>query len=174
MDACAVRSDRRLSVSLSSNDLEAIRQLLKLVTDNDLSELTASLREGVSVTIKADELALAPPIVANYTIPLDSERRRASVTPSIPLPQAPRAVRGTAVVSPMMGIFYASPAPGDPPFVQIGDEIAVGQTIGLIEAMKVFSEVPSEAAGRVLEVAAANGDIVQQGQALLYLESDQT
>lgn len=71
----------------------------------------------------------------------------------------------------MVGIYYASPSPDDPPFVVTGDRIQVGQTIGLIEAMKVFSEIPSDIAGRVVEVAAANGDLVQLGQALLYVES---
>jgi acetyl-CoA carboxylase biotin carboxyl carrier protein len=153
--------------------LEAIRQLLKVVTDNQLSELTISLRDGVAITIRADEAAPVAHIPANHasvTVNAPPQLTGPVLSP-YPLEPEPRASRGTAVPSPMMGIFYESASPGDPPFIRVGDEIRVGQTIGLIEAMKVFSEVPSELAGRVLEVAAHNGEIVQLGQALLYVES---
>ena len=70
----------------------------------------------------------------------------------------------------MVGVYYRSPSPDDPPFVSVGDHIKVGQPIGLIEAMKVYSELPSEVAGRVVEIAAQNGKLVQQGQAILFVE----
>lgn len=70
----------------------------------------------------------------------------------------------------MVGIFYSAPSPGEPPFIQAGDVIQIGAVIGLIEAMKVYSEVPSEVAGRVVEIVAANGVLVQQGEPLLYVE----
>ena len=70
----------------------------------------------------------------------------------------------------MVGIFYAAGAPGDPPFVNVGDVVMVGQTIGLIEAMKVFSEIPAEASGRVVEIVAASGVLVQQSEPLFRIE----
>ena len=70
----------------------------------------------------------------------------------------------------MVGVFYQSPSPEDPPFVMVGDLVKVGQPIGLIEAMKVYSEVPSEVAGRVMEMPVESGKLVQQGQALIYVE----
>ena len=70
----------------------------------------------------------------------------------------------------MVGVFYHSPSPEDPPFVLVGDIIHVGQTVGLIEAMKVYSELPSEVAGRIVEVAAPNGKLVKQGQPLYFVE----
>ena len=71
----------------------------------------------------------------------------------------------------MVGVFFRSPTPEDPPFVNVGDIISVGQTIGLIEAMKVYSELPSELAGRILEIPAVNGKLVQQGQPLIVVET---
>lgn len=76
-----------------------------------------------------------------------------------------------AVVAPMVGVFYRSPAPNERPYVEIGDRVEVGQTIGMIEAMKVFSEIPSETAGIVDEIAADDGDLVKPGQPLLYLRA---
>ena len=72
--------------------------------------------------------------------------------------------------SPMVGVFYQSPSPDDPPFVAVGDFVKVGQPIGLIEAMKVYSEVPSEVAGRVTEMPVESGKLVQQGQPLIFVE----
>jgi acetyl-CoA carboxylase biotin carboxyl carrier protein len=74
---------------------------------------------------------------------------------------------GTPVLAPAMGVFYTSPSPGSPAFVQVGDTISAGQTIGLIEAMKVFNEVPSPVSGRVIEVVAESGQLVQPGDVLL-------
>jgi acetyl-CoA carboxylase biotin carboxyl carrier protein len=74
---------------------------------------------------------------------------------------------GTPVTSPAMGVYYTSPSPGSPPFVQVGDTVSSGQTIGLIEAMKVFNEVPCPISGRVVEVVAENGQLVQSGDVLL-------
>ena len=70
----------------------------------------------------------------------------------------------------MVGVFYRSPSPEDPPFIHVGDIVRVGQPIGLIEAMKVFSEVPAEIAGRVVEIPVESGKLVQQGQPLVYIE----
>ena len=75
-----------------------------------------------------------------------------------------------ALESPMVGVYYRSPTPDDPPFVNVGDTIKVGQTVGLIEAMKVYSELPSDVSGRVVRLAAENGALVQQGEPLLYVE----
>ncbi|NLH98558.1 MAG: acetyl-CoA carboxylase biotin carboxyl carrier protein [Chthonomonadales bacterium] len=74
-----------------------------------------------------------------------------------------------ALTSPMVGVFYRSPGPGEPPFVEVGDPIEEGQTIGMIEAMKVFSEIPSDSAGVVAEIVAADGQLVRADEVLLYL-----
>jgi acetyl-CoA carboxylase biotin carboxyl carrier protein len=74
------------------------------------------------------------------------------------------------VTAPMIGTFYASPAPGDPPFVAPGDRIEEGQTIGIIEAMKIMNEIASDRAGIVLEVIAGNSQSVEFGSPLVRLE----
>jgi acetyl-CoA carboxylase biotin carboxyl carrier protein len=87
-------------------------------------------------------------------------------------PQTPALVEedlGTPVTSPMMGIFYAAPSVGAPPFVQVGDVVTAGQIIGLIEAMKVFNEIPATVSGTVTKIQAGNGDLVQPGDPLIYI-----
>ncbi len=70
-----------------------------------------------------------------------------------------------------MGVFYRSPAPGSPPFVEIGDSVEKNQPIGMIEAMKVFSEVLADHAGKVVALPAENGKLVHPGDTLILLES---
>jgi acetyl-CoA carboxylase biotin carboxyl carrier protein len=79
----------------------------------------------------------------------------------------PPAPKGTPIVSPMGGIFYAAPSPGAPPFVKVGDEVTQGQIVGLIEAMKVFNEIPASTSGTVIELVAEPGQVVQIGETLL-------
>ena len=85
-------------------------------------------------------------------------------------PTTIREDRSQPVPTPLTGVYYSSPSPTSPPFVNIGDVIHVGQVIALVEAMKVFNEIQSEVAGRVVSLAAKNGDVVQKGSALLKVE----
>lgn len=75
-----------------------------------------------------------------------------------------------SVAAPLTGVYYSSPSPAQPSFVNPGDVIHVGQVIALIEAMKVFNEVQSEIAGRVVSLVAENGEVVQKGDPLLKVE----
>ena len=82
----------------------------------------------------------------------------------------PAALARPSVKAPLTGIFYASPAPGSAPYVQAGGEIAVGQIIGLIEAMKLFNEIKSDLAGRVVRVIPESGTLVKAKQPLVEVE----
>ncbi len=73
------------------------------------------------------------------------------------------------VTSPMIGTYYASPSPGDPPFVQEGDEVEVGQVIGIIEAMKIMNEITSEYEGRISKILVKNAQAVEYGQPLIHI-----
>jgi acetyl-CoA carboxylase biotin carboxyl carrier protein len=75
-----------------------------------------------------------------------------------------------AVMAPLSGIWYGSPAPGTAPYVSVGGEVAVGQVIGLIEAMKLFNEIKSDKAGRVVKINAENGKLVRAKQPLIEVE----
>ncbi len=154
---------------------EAVRRLAGLVAQHGLSELTVE-DGGVSVTVKAvaEPVAMAAsPAVAVMAHPqvLSAAQSPAYSETVVTAPPAPaRAATTVALESPMVGVFYRSASPDDPAFVSVGDIIKVGQAIGLIEAMKVYSEIPAEVAGRVTEIPVESGKLVQQGQPLIYVE----
>ncbi|HVU67475.1 MAG TPA: biotin/lipoyl-containing protein [Ktedonobacteraceae bacterium] len=85
-------------------------------------------------------------------------------------PTPKREERSQPVPTPITGVYYSSPSPTAPPFVNVGDVIHSGQVIALVEAMKVFNEIQSEIAGRVVALVAKNGDVVQKGSPLLKVE----
>ena len=78
--------------------------------------------------------------------------------------------RSVAIVAPLTGVYYSSPSPTSPPFAAPGDVVHVGQVIALVEAMKVFNEIQAEVSGRVVELVATNGDVVQKGDPLIRVE----
>ena len=147
-----------------------LRKLAQLVAEHGLSELTVE-DGGVMLTVKAAvEIASA----SAASVPAHPHLLTAAQSPSYSetavLTPAPRKTTAIALESPMVGVFYQSPSPDDPPFVSVGDLVKVGQPIGLIEAMKVYSEVPSEVSGRVTEMPVESGKLVQQGQPLIFVE----
>ena len=81
-----------------------------------------------------------------------------------------KVLNGSPVAAPIMGVFYRSPSPGEPAFVEIGDHVNAGDPIGTIEAMKVFSEVISEISGTVIAIPAENGKLVHAGDSLIVIE----
>ena len=156
---------------------EAVRKLAQLVAAYGLSELTVE-DAGVTLTVKAAvEMPAAPlPAAGAVTVPAHphllspAQSPAYSETPTLAPPKPAPAASAIALESPMVGVFYRSPSPDDPPFVSVGDFVRVGQAIGLIEAMKVYSEVPSEVSGRVVEMPVESGKLVQQGQPLIFVE----
>jgi len=74
-----------------------------------------------------------------------------------------------AICSPLLGVFYRSPAPDRPPFVEVGDLVRAGDTIGLVEAMKVMNDIAAEIEGRVAQITAQNGQLVNEGEPLMLL-----
>ncbi len=78
--------------------------------------------------------------------------------------------RSLPILAPLTGVYYLAPSPTSPPFVHPGDIVHVGQVVALIEAMKVFNEIQSEVAGRVVELVANNGDVVHKGDVLIRVE----
>lgn len=156
-------------------DLDSIERLIKLVETRDLTELVVE-EEGLKVTIRG--AGYARPAAAG---PGASSPAASAASPvDLVLIAEGEALEETeaaederiAVSSPMVGVFYRSAGPDSAPYVEIGDRVEVGQIIGLIEAMKVFSEVPSDAAGTVAAIAASNGQLVRAGDPLLFLDAD--
>jgi acetyl-CoA carboxylase biotin carboxyl carrier protein len=165
-------------------DFDQLKGLLEIVSQNDISELTVESGEE-RITVKktpghhAPEFSPAPPVMAQGSIPPHMLSPDAlSVPPSEPvstssaalLPEPPEVHDGIKITSPMVGTFYRSPSPDKPPFVEVGDTIATGQTICIIEAMKLMNDLPSEVSGRIVEILAASGATVEYGQPLFLVD----
>jgi acetyl-CoA carboxylase biotin carboxyl carrier protein len=92
----------------------------------------------------------------------------AAASPAVTAPEAD----ALAVPAPLLGIFYRAPKPGEPPFVEVGDKVQPDTIIGIIEVMKLMNTVRAGAAGEVLAISASNGDLVEYGQAILWVRPD--
>ena len=148
--------------------LGLIDRLGGLLERSDLTELEVEAG-GTSLVLRKPaalgQLIAAPPIAAPAggpapaAVPVSSQPAAGPSAPSRP-----------AIVAPLTGIWYGSPAPGSAPFVEVGREVAVGQVVGLIEAMKLFNEIKSDLAGRVVRVVPESGALVKAKQPLIEVE----
>ena len=147
-------------------DVEKIRALIALMEKRSLSRLVLT-EDGVTVRLET-----APRTVAAAPAPtVASEPTEGEFAPAIAreTPPPPAKPEGTPLVSPTTGTFYRAPAPGEPPFVDVGDIVEVGQTVGIIMAMKVMSELPAEVAGEVVAIPAADAELVHAGTTLVVV-----
>jgi acetyl-CoA carboxylase biotin carboxyl carrier protein len=151
--------------------LALVDRLAVLLERSDLTELEVEAG-GTGITLRK-AVALAPlavgPASAETPAARNPESGAPSGAPGAP-PADPPASTRLAVLAPLTGIFYSSPSPGSPPFVEVGREVVVGQVIGLIEAMKLFNEIKSDKAGRVVRVMHENGTLVKAKHPLIEVE----
>jgi acetyl-CoA carboxylase biotin carboxyl carrier protein len=151
-----------LAAPVADADLLAlIDRLAGLLDRSDLTEL--EVEAGGTGLVLRKPIAIAATAAVATAVPV------AEAAPAVAAPEAPPPAR-PAITAPLTGIFYASPAPGSAPYVQVGGEVAVGQVIGLIEAMKLFNEIKSDLAGRVVKVVAESGALVKAKQPLIEVD----
>lgn len=150
--------------------LALIDRLASLLERSDLAEL--EVEAGGTGLILRKPVALAPIAAAGAAVATTAALPEAASAPGEPSTAGrdPAASARPSVKAPLTGIFYASPAPGTAPYVQVGGEVAIGQVIGLIEAMKLFNEIKSDLAGRVVRVVPDSGALVKAKQPLIEVE----
>lgn len=142
---------------MTENEHARVVALLRLFEQHGLEELTIE-QNGFRLHLRRDGASRVLPPSPAASAPA-------------PAPPAPaRKGRTVAVRAPLIGIFYTSPAPGVPAFVDVGDVVKEGQTVCIVEAMKVFNEIKSDWAGRVVAIPAESGKLVQAGDPLVVLE----
>ena len=147
-------------------ELRELRRLIKLVQSTWIGELELS-SGGRSVRISATT-AHAPAV--HVPIAAAPAAAPAAAAKSDAAPAAAPADNLKAITSPMVGTFYRSPAPDADPFVEIGDIVEVGQTVCIIEAMKLMNEIEAEVKGRVVQILVDNAQPVEFGQKLFLIE----
>ncbi|HEY7356819.1 MAG TPA: acetyl-CoA carboxylase biotin carboxyl carrier protein [Ktedonobacterales bacterium] len=116
--------------------------------------------------------AFAPGMLAGSMPTGGANHAPAASAPAKRATRPPAAESGVAVTSPLMGVYYGAASPDSDPFVKVGDGVQVGQVVAIVEAMKVFNEVKSEVAGKVIAIPARNNELVQKGDALVRIQPD--
>ena len=149
---------------------EYIEKLAKIITDNGLTEI--SMEDGEqAITIRKDlpEILAAPQVPQMYSAQPVSAAAPAATAP-VEKETEKSAPKGKAITSPMVGTFYTSPSPDEAPFVEVGSTVSEGQVVCIVEAMKLMNEIKSEHTGKIVQICVKNGDPVEYGQVLMYVE----
>ena len=153
-------------------DHNQLRDLIALLGESDIQELKLE-GDDFRLELRRNLPAAQAPVVMQAAPAIAAAPAPAPVaaTPSVAPPAAP-AVRGDLVeiTAPMVATFYRSPAPGEPSFVELGARISVGQTVCILEAMKLMNELESEVSGEVVEILVENGTPVEFGQVLMRVK----
>jgi acetyl-CoA carboxylase biotin carboxyl carrier protein len=151
-------------------DLRKLKTLIDLVSESNVSELEITEAEGKVRIVKGGP-ATAQAAAAPLAMPLAAPVPAAALAAPAPVPAAvPEAPKGHAVKSPMVGTFYRASAPGAKSFVEVGDAIKEGETICIIEAMKILNEIEADKSGTVTAILCENGQAVEYGQPLFIIE----
>ncbi|MDO4684069.1 MAG: acetyl-CoA carboxylase biotin carboxyl carrier protein [Lautropia sp.] len=155
-------------------DLRKLKTLIDLVADSSISELEITEAEGRVRIVKAPPPAAAQAPVAQVVhVPAPAAAApQAAAAPAAATPAAAPATstRGKTVKSPMVGTLYRAPNPEADPFVSVGTVVKPGDTLCIIEAMKLMNEIESEFAGTIVEILVENGQPIEYGQPLFVIE----
>ena len=165
------------SKTWSQTDYDRIRKLISMASESDAAEVEIET-DGVRVLVRKhvssnDRTETPVPVsVISELAPTGSSTTPGPDPPTVPEPSVEaQPTNGTPILSPTPGTFYTRPAPDADPFVQVGDHISEGQTVCIVEAMKLMNEIEAEITGTVLEILVSDGDAVEYDQPLMMIES---
>ena len=156
-------------------DSKRLAEIADVMEDRGLTRVRVEEPDGTAVELErasaAQPVAVPMPMPGAVTAPAVAPVAMPAAAPE-PAAQASVAApepKGTEVTAPMVGVFYAAPAPGDEPFVHVGSKVKAGETLCIIEAMKLMNEIPSEVDGTVAEICVGNGQVVEYNQPLFRI-----
>ena len=150
-------------------DLRKLKTLIDLVSESNVSELEITEAEGKVRIVKGGGAQVQQ--AAGARMPMAAPALPAAAAhPPPPAPAAAEVPAGHIVKSPMVGTFYRSSSPGAKPFVEIGSQVKEGETICIIEAMKILNEIEADKAGTITKILCENGQAVEYGQPLFVIE----
>lgn len=146
-------------------DIETLKEYIKVLEESSLAEIEISDEE--------DSIRLAKPCAEPPVVTVSSGAPAAApvqtAAPAAAVNAAP-ASSGNSIKSPMVGVFYAAPAPEMPPFVKVGDTVQKGDVVCIIEAMKIMNEITADQSGTIEEILVGNGDVVEFDQPLFRIK----
>ena len=154
-------------------DLRKLKTLIDLVSESNVSELEITEAEGKVRIVKSAPAAMAAPVTYTMAPPAAAPAPVVEVAAAAAAPAAPTAPAepdGHIVKSPMVGTFYRASSPGAKAFVEVGSVVKEGETICIVEAMKILNEIEADKSGTVTQILAQNGQAVEYGQPLFVIE----
>ena len=152
-------------------DIRKVKKLIELLDESGIAEI--EITEGDdSVRISRYAQGAAPVVSAPApAAPApQAEPAQSGGSASAPAPSPEPEEEGTSVTAPMVGTYYSAPSPGAPPYVQVGDRVSAGDTLCIIEAMKMMNQIEAEVSGTIKSIRAQNGDPVEYGQVLFVID----
>ncbi|MCE3273580.1 acetyl-CoA carboxylase biotin carboxyl carrier protein [Ramlibacter sp.] len=150
-------------------DLRKLKTLIDLVSESNVSELEITEAEGKVRIVKGGP-AVVQPAQMQMHMPQAAAPAPALAPAAAPAPAAAEAPKGHVVKSPMVGTFYRASAPGAKSFVEVGSQVKEGETVCIIEAMKILNEIETDKAGTITQILCENGQAVEYGQPLFVIE----
>ena len=151
-------------------DLRKLKTLIDLVSESNVSELEITEAEGKVRIVKGGPAAVHAPMAMPAQAAAPAAALAPAASPVAAPAAAPEAPKGHTVKSPMVGTFYRASSPGAKAFVEIGSQVKEGETICIIEAMKILNEIEADKAGTVTQILCENGQAVEYGQPLFVIE----
>lgn len=153
-------------------DIRKIKKLIELLEESDLAEIEVQEGEGsVRISRYGKQVPMAAPMIAQAApAPVAAPAPAAAPAAEAPSAGGPAIPPGHAITSPIVGSFYRAPAPGAPPFVEVGQRVSVGDTLCLIEAMKMLNQIESDKDGVVAAILVENGQPVEYGQPIFIIQ----
>ena len=152
-------------------DLRKLKTLIDLISESNVSELEITEAEGKVRIVKGSPAAVVmQPVAQPVAAAASAAAAPAAAAPAESAAPAPAAAPGFTVKSPMVGTYYRAASPGAKPFVEVGSSVKAGDTLCIIEAMKILNEIESEKAGTVTQILGENGQPVEYGQPLFVIE----
>jgi acetyl-CoA carboxylase biotin carboxyl carrier protein len=160
-------------VSLTARD---VAEIVRVLEESSFDSLELEIN-GMQLRLRRSGAGASQPVAAPVTRASGADRSAATTSPGPSVatttaantPSSTGPVGTTPAPAPLLGIFYRAPKPGEPPFVQVGDRVHADSIIGIIEVMKLMNTVRAGHDGEVIEISAANGELVEYGQPLLWI-----
>jgi acetyl-CoA carboxylase biotin carboxyl carrier protein len=141
-------------------ETQTLRELLEIMQEHDLNAIKVKLGDAVYELTRAQSEPSPQPDAQAAPVALRSDR-----------PEGSRAAANvTKVLAPLTGVFYRSSSPDAPPYVEVGDRVAPGDVLCVLEAMKLFNEIQSDDGGTIVRIVPENGELVSQGEELFWIE----
>lgn len=148
-------------------DIRKVKKLIELLEESGIAEI--EIHEGEEAVRISRYPQGAPVMHAAYPSPAPAPAAVATVAETV-VEAAPEEINGHKVLSPMVGTFYRAPSPGSPSFIEVGQRVNTGDTLCIIEAMKMFNQIEADKAGVVTAILVENGQPVEYGQPLFVIE----